>query len=294
MSITTTMSKEPAWKRVGLRVKQDVEAEPLGITEHLDGDVLTNKLAKKLNKKRHLKETSAKNKQKKPPKRQKVAKAERGPPPEKDQLAYLRQYAGDRENWKFSKQKQNWVLKNIEQIPAEYEDALVAYIEGIQGGARARLEGEFRAVVEKWNVVAEELERKVEAELYGEKSDDKEKSTEEKPKEEPKVRVTREYAIRCKKLLDALTEDTVELKGVDEEKESEEAAEKEEEKAAEKSLAESLALGELSSESDSESERESGSDSGGSEDSESDESDKEDNLVINEVEVETFEFPEKK
>lgn len=225
------MSKVPAWKRLGLQVKSEVEDNLLPTTEHLEHDAVTNKLAKKLNKKRKQEQTTD-NKEKKPPKRVKLPKLERKPPPEKDQLLYLRQYASDRENWKFSKQKQNWILKNIAEIPTEYEDALVTYVEGIQGGARDRLVPELQKVVDQWNEVAQKLEDKVNAELYGKKDENEEeeaKETEKKEEVEEKG-PTREYAIRCKKLIHAITDDEVELKGIeDEETETKEEEEEKEE-----------------------------------------------------------------
>lgn len=230
----------PAWKRLGLQVKDEVKEGPLGTTTHLEHDTVTNKLAKKLNKKR--KQDEDKNtKTKKPPKRVKLPKAERAPPPEKDQLAYLRQYADEREKWKFSKQKQNWILKNIEEVPQSYEKSLVVYVEGMQGGARERLVINLKKVVEEWNKVAQEIEDKVNAELYGKKSEEKEEEEKEKEKKEEEKKEEsgplRDYAVRCNKLLKALDEE-VELKGVereDDEKEEvkeevkEEAKEEEEE-----------------------------------------------------------------
>ncbi|KAF2682920.1 hypothetical protein K458DRAFT_305886 [Lentithecium fluviatile CBS 122367] len=50
--------------------------------------------------------------------------------------AYLTQYYIDRSNWKFNKAKQNDVLENapnIFRIPDTHEEALIAYIKGLQG-----------------------------------------------------------------------------------------------------------------------------------------------------------------
>lgn len=58
-------------------------------------------------------------------------------------LEYLQQFHTDKAGWKFNKSKQNDVLKNIlntYRIPSNYNEALVAYIHGLQGqGARNRL-----------------------------------------------------------------------------------------------------------------------------------------------------------
>lgn len=212
------MSQVPAWKRIGLQVKTEVESDPLNTTTHLEHDTITNKLAKKLNKKRKLEDSKSDSSQKKPPKRVKLPKLERKPPPEKDQLAYLRQYVDDKDNWKFSKQKQNWILKNISEVPAQYEDALVVYVEGLQGGARDRLVPELKKVVESWNEVAQEIEDRVNAELYGEK---KEETEEKEQKEEEKTGPLREHALRCKKLLNVLLDEEIVLKGADVEEKSE-------------------------------------------------------------------------
>lgn len=222
------MSKIPAWKRLGLSVKKEVEDDDLKTTSHLGDEVVTNKIAKKLTKKR-LKESDDKSKnQKKPPKRQKLPKSERKPPPEKDQLAYLKQFSEDKDSWKFSKQKQNWLLKNIEHIPSEYELALKQYIDSIQGGARSRLESQLQEVVDKWNEVAKKLEEKIEAELYGTKSgddeDNKDETKDDNADENPSSKETedndqgpsRDYAVRCKLLLDVLIDEPVTLLGVEE------------------------------------------------------------------------------
>lgn len=256
---TYEMSKVPAWKRLGLQVKNEVDENLLPTTEHLEHDAVTNKLAKKLNKKRKQEQTSG-SKEKKPPKRVKLPKLERKPPPEKDQLLYLRQYASDKENWKFSKQKQNWILKNIAEIPTEYENALITYVEGIQGGARDRLVPELQKVVDQWNEVAQKLEDKVNAELYGKKDEKEEEKAEETEKKEENEEKgpTREYAIRCKKLIHAITDDEVELKGIEEEDTE---GKEEEEK---------------------ESEKEDGAEQKGSQ--------TEDNLVFDDIEVEDYQY----
>lgn len=209
------MSKVPAWKRLGLQVKGDADDSPLHTTTHLEHDTVTNKLAKKLNKKRKQ-ETSSEGEQKKPPKRVKLPKLERKPPPEKDQLLYLRQYATDKDNWKFSKQKQNWILKNISDIPPQYEDALVVYVEGLQGGARDRLVPELTKVIQEWNEVAQKLEDKVNAELYGTSEEKKEDQEEKKEEKEEVSGPLKEYAVRCKRLLKAINDEDVELKGMEE------------------------------------------------------------------------------
>lgn len=212
------MATVPAWKKIGLKLDESRDNTSFSGVVHLDSANVTNKLAKKINKKRSREEDKTKGtKEKKPPKRVKLPKAERKPPPEKDQLAYLRQYATDRENWKFSKQKQNWILKNLSEIPHEYEENLISYIEGIQGGARDRLIEQLTDVANQWNEVCKAIEEKVNAELYGNGDDEEKKESDEKKEEEKTPLVTRETAIRTKKLLHALTDDPVEFLSLDEE-----------------------------------------------------------------------------
>ncbi|OBA19735.1 hypothetical protein METBIDRAFT_58436 [Metschnikowia bicuspidata var. bicuspidata NRRL YB-4993] len=216
---TANMSKVPAWKRLGLKVKSEVTDDTFSATTHFDGSAITNKVAKKLNKKRQLEEDKN-DKTKKPPKRVKKPKTERGPPPEKDQLLYLRQFVLDKENWKFSKQKQNWLLKNIESVPDSYENDLIAYFEEIQGGARTRVETDLRAVIDKWNDYSKRLEEKINAELYGGKAENAESKSEEGAKEnvsktETEAAPSKEYALRCKKLLSAMLDEPVHVEGED-------------------------------------------------------------------------------
>lgn len=57
-------------------------------------------------------------------------------------LAYLRQYHEDRANWKFNKNHQNHILKNVfdlNAVPSDYVPLIYEYIKGLQGGVRTRL-----------------------------------------------------------------------------------------------------------------------------------------------------------
>ncbi|KAI6815714.1 hypothetical protein KC365_g14353 [Hortaea werneckii] len=72
-------------------------------------------------------------------------------------IEYLLQFYNDKANWKFNKNKQTELLKHLFnpwRIPAQYDDALVAYIEGLQG-ARAQqrviedAEAVLKALLEK-------------------------------------------------------------------------------------------------------------------------------------------------
>lgn len=221
------MSSIPAWKRAGLRVKAEQEAEDESLsTKRIETDDLTTKQIKKISNKRKLQDDTKHKTNKKPPKRVKLPKNERAPPPVKDQLTYLKQFHEDKANWKFNKLKQNWILKNIRDIPADYEEALVSYLGTLQGGSRDRLIPELKEVINKWNTQYEEAEKKIEEQLAKklegdepekeeEKKGDKEKKEELKEeKQEDVVNVVNlEYAVRCKSILSQLTEEDVEVKG---------------------------------------------------------------------------------
>lgn len=162
----------PAWKRLGLKVQEASN----------DVDVGNEKsLASQKRKRDEQKPTSTA--EKKPPKRKKVPKSERQPPPEADQLAYLRQFHQDRANWKFSKQKQNWVLKHLYDIPEDkYGEALIAYIQGLQGASRDRVAAEARELINKWN----EFMSRTDEQEEGEEQMEEEKEKDEKEKETEK------------------------------------------------------------------------------------------------------------
>lgn len=235
----------PAWKRFGLKVKQTLQEDPLALeVANLDSSKLSQKKIKQ-NKKRQLKEIeessndsskSDKDKIKKPPKRVKLPKNERPPPPEKDQLLYLKSFHTDRENWKFSKQKQNWIFKNIKTIPEDYSEALVDYISGVQGGSKDRLVEEMKATVELWNKAAADAQRQLE-EISNVKPEDKEAEKKEQETEKTKKKSSSKaedsknnkdkeqpeeetpdynYAVRAKSLYEALTGENIELDGLSE------------------------------------------------------------------------------
>lgn len=290
------MSKIPAWKRLGLQVKEDVEEGPLTTTTHLEHDNVTNKIAKKLNRKRQLQETKT-DTNKKPPKRVKVSKADRKPPPEKDQLAYLRQYSEDKDNWKFSKQKQNWLLKNIELIPLNYEAALITYVEGIQGGARDRLVEQLKEIVSKWNAVAQAVEDKVNIQLYGTVEEKEKLSAEtENASKEENAGPEREYTIRCKKLLDAIQDDEIILKGVElEEEAKEESTETEKEETLQERDIQAEEFTGAKTQDETEAKEQDETETKEQNETEAKEQNEteavpEDNLVIDEIEVEEYQF----
>ena len=53
-------------------------------------------------------------------------------------LEYLQQYSDDRQSWRFNKNKQTGLLKNlfdVHLIPPQYTPSIVEYVSGLQGGA---------------------------------------------------------------------------------------------------------------------------------------------------------------
>ncbi|KAG7876132.1 hypothetical protein KL938_004804 [Ogataea parapolymorpha] len=211
---------EPAWKRLGLKIKETVENDPLGIT--------------KVNIIKKRKAEPGPNTEKKPPKRKKLPKNERPPPPEKDQLKYLRQYHEDRANWKFSKAKQTWILKNLRNIPQEYDEALKSYIASVQGGSRDRVKDEMMAVVDKWNKAArralEEMQKGSESAEESEQKEDEKDETDEEHKNREAEDDTKEkdgkkdapeedipdydFVMRAKALVEVITKEQVLVEGM--------------------------------------------------------------------------------
>ena len=227
----------PAWKKLGLKVKEDIRKDPL--TGQVQATPASNKPATSdnNNNKRSADSIEDSEKTKKPPKRVKVPKAERKAPPESDNLVYLRQYHTDRANWKFSKQKQNWILKNIYEIQADYVDHLMAYLKGLQGGARERVTQESFEIITHWNeymkAPAEPEEGEAEAEAEAEAKDEEkkedtttdetkdnndEKTTKKAKKEDaPPPPPTEPKARRAQTIFNALTGNLVPLELLEEE-----------------------------------------------------------------------------
>ncbi|KAK5698877.1 hypothetical protein LTR97_006526 [Elasticomyces elasticus] len=87
--------------------------------------------------------------------------ASRAEPPDTseppDYVRYLQQYHTDKSSWKFNKNQQKILLKNlfnVQQIPAEHDPALIAYLKGLGGAAAQQrvledAEGVLKALLEK-------------------------------------------------------------------------------------------------------------------------------------------------
>ncbi|CDO92001.1 unnamed protein product [Kluyveromyces dobzhanskii CBS 2104] len=59
-----------------------------------------------------------------------------------------------RDVWKYSKQKQNWLIKHffiVDEIPSAFDPLLVKYFQDLQGGSKDRLQASCLETVEKQN-----------------------------------------------------------------------------------------------------------------------------------------------
>ncbi|CAI4037597.1 hypothetical protein SMKI_03G0720 [Saccharomyces mikatae IFO 1815] len=75
------------------------------------------------------------------------------------------------EVWKFSKQKQNWLIKhffNLDEIPSIYNDLLLLYFKDLQGKSKDELISKCQDKLKQWNDYAEDQEAKIKALIEGE------------------------------------------------------------------------------------------------------------------------------
>lgn len=203
----------PAWKRLGLKVKKTQSEDPLSLPTHLQDSSITKKQVKSIKKtstKRSLESESQK--LKKPPKRIKLPKNERPPPPEKDQLVYLKEYTDNKDRWKFSKQKQNWLIKNVLNILEEYLNYIFNYFKSIQGGSKLRIERELKGVIDEWNEYAgsvhlqsEQNSESGEKILENEDKDENKEVQDNTKKKEKPFSYTIEQVIRAQKVFEIIT-----------------------------------------------------------------------------------------
>lgn len=213
---------EPAWKRLGLKVKAVVGKDPLAIvTQREEGEDKTERKEKKQGKRkaedgaraRPAKAAKAAKRVKLP--RQERLQKQRQSAGEKDQLQYLRQFDEDREHWKFSKQKQNWLVKNIRHVPESCEGALLRYLESVQGGSRQRVAEAMAAVVQTWNTMVDEAEDQMRRDLAAAAAE-----APDKPKKQPdhasETPPDYDYTVRAREVLRVLTGETLFLKSIDE------------------------------------------------------------------------------
>jgi hypothetical protein len=252
---------EPAWKRLGLKVKAVISHDPLAVVTRDDRIENKEKKTQKIDEKKKDRENKSEfkkrkltqdnnnnNKDKKPPKRAKIPKSERieNNNVVKDQLKYMRQFSTDHDNWKFSKQKQNWIIKNIRTIPDEYEEDMTKYLLSVQGGSRDRIVQDMKNVVNEWNMMVLAAEEQMKKDLEendndNDNDDDDDKEEERKDlnkankankkeakkgkkdvkKQDKKEVVDYDYAVRACSLYKAFTGDDLSMSGIEDSPEKE-------------------------------------------------------------------------
>eukprot|EP00041_Stephanoeca_diplocostata_P007548 m.107844 g.107844 ORF g.107844 m.107844 type:complete len:150 (+) comp16930_c0_seq2:227-676(+) len=73
-------------------------------------------------------------------------------------LDYVRAWSADKKNWKFMKNRQSWILKNLYdpyKIPKEDFKLVASYIASIQGIQRTKLEEEAKTLLDTQPAVKE-------------------------------------------------------------------------------------------------------------------------------------------
>lgn len=96
------------------------------------------------------------------------------------------------EIWKFSKQKQNWLIKhffNLDEVPSEYNDLLITYFKDLQGRSKDDLSKRCFDKVNEWNEYMAKEDERIAAIVNGDEQGEKdsEKQPEEDEKKEDEV-----------------------------------------------------------------------------------------------------------
>lgn len=110
------------------------------------------------------------------------------------------------EVWKFSKQKQNWLIKHffkIEEIPLQYDDLLIAYFKNLKSeGVKDTVTTKCHQKIKEWNEYIEMQELQIKQAIE-EKGHDQQSSDDTKPKEEQPSSIppNKNIVSRCAKLL---------------------------------------------------------------------------------------------
>lgn len=108
------------------------------------------------------------------------------------------------EVWKFSKQKQNWLIKHffkIEEIPVQYDDLLIAYFKDLKSeGVKNTVSTKCHEKIKEWNEYNENQELQMKK-LVEEKTPDQQSSDDTKP-EAPSIPPNKDIVSRCTKLLE--------------------------------------------------------------------------------------------
>ena len=65
-----------------------------------------------------------------------------------DVLEYLKKFKKDNENWKFSKSKQNYILRNLYTFKEKRHDLILHYLKGIEGSSKQRVQDQAKKICE--------------------------------------------------------------------------------------------------------------------------------------------------
>ncbi|ODV60538.1 RNA-binding ribosome assembly factor RBP95 ASCRUDRAFT_35890 [Ascoidea rubescens DSM 1968] len=237
----------PAWKRSGLKIRSQLAEDPLSLPTStfttkafslndtnsnnsigaIDLDCKNNSKKRKIN---SINDDSPMGTPRKIPKKPKKPKNERDTPPVKDQLIYLRSFTNDKENWKFSKSKQNWIIKNIlneNQIPmTNFDPFLFNYIKDLQGGSKIRILNEFKSKIDTWNKIIDNVDNQLDNDNDNDNDNNKDqdknsKKEKRKKKQKTKFELEKEkppnYQIMMKinQLLPIISDETILIKGLE-------------------------------------------------------------------------------
>lgn len=129
------------------------------------------------------------------------------------------------EVWKFSKQKQNWLIKhffNVDELPIAYNKLVILYFKDLKGeGLKQSISEKCQAKIKEWNAYAQReldkikeiVEGKDTAEKEtenGKDGEDQDKESGEKKKKDETVEIppNKEVAERCLELLEAWDSET--------------------------------------------------------------------------------------
>lgn len=190
---------EPAWKKAGLALKRQAE-DPVA--------------------------TPGEKKKPKRDKKDKKPRAVRKMESIESHWEYCSTFVNSKDQWKFSKQQQNWLLKHINLIPEEKEDVVFKYLETVQGGSKDRLVNDAKDTIDQWNeqsreAFKEQEEREAREEKEGETQENGSKrsadrETKKETKQPLKVIIDADHAMRARNLYKVLTGTRIALVGLDE------------------------------------------------------------------------------
>lgn len=92
-----------------------------------------------------------------------------------------------KEVWKFSKQKQNWLIKHftfLDEIPAEFDPLMVKYFKDLQGGSKEQLQKSCLEIVNRYNECMEKQKEEMAKIVLGEAETDKKGDAKDADKDE--------------------------------------------------------------------------------------------------------------